>query len=65
MKLARLVGWAGKRTNQPTLEDRCDQYLQSLHCTTWGSAFWIKQARGRKEAVDWLATAIRAIDELG
>ena len=44
------------------LVERCDSYLEGLHSTLWGSSFWITNVKGRREAAEWLAAQIRAVE---
>lgn len=43
------------------LVDLCDRYLEGLGTTLWGRAFNVYEQRGRREAAEWLAKHIEAL----
>ena len=43
------------------IEKMCDEYLAGLRCTLWGQPFEIISAKGRAQAVQWLADQIEAM----
>lgn len=43
------------------LVERCDRHLADLRCTLWGEAFEVKSTRGRREAVEWLASQVEGV----
>lgn len=45
----------------PDLVARCESYLDSLPCSTWGRNFDIVSADTRQQAATWLAEQIRRL----
>lgn len=49
------------RRKRQRIEEMCDQYLSSLHCTLWGQPFEIISPKGRAQAVAWLADTLEGL----
>ena len=44
-----------------TLVDACERYLSHKGCTLWGQAFDIIRPKSRREAAEWLAEQVEAV----
>lgn len=44
-----------------TLIDACERYLSNKGCTLWGRAFDIIHPESRREAAEWLAQQVAAV----